>query len=177
MPQYPANDPSPVHADPGRRVASGSVLGTGARPATAPSSAYGSAVDVLHEYAPVVGRVLLSQIFLISGLMKLFNWAGTEAEMARHGMPLVPLLLGCATAVELLGGLALLLGYGSRTAAGILFLYLIPTTLIFHNFWAYQGTMQQMQLFNFLKNLAIMGAMALVVGFGPGPCSVERGCR
>jgi putative oxidoreductase len=55
-----------------------------------------------------------------------------------------------------------------------LFLFLIPTTFIFHNFWAYEGAEYVNQMQHFLKNLAIMGGLALIVGLGPGPISVDH---
>jgi putative oxidoreductase len=55
-----------------------------------------------------------------------------------------------------------------------LFLFLIPTTLIFHAFWAYEGLEYVNQMHHFLKNLAIMGGLALIVGLGPGPVSVDE---
>jgi len=95
--------------------------------------------------------------------------------MADKGMPAVPVFLVGAILCEIGGGLSLLLGCKARLGALLLFLFLIPTTLVFHNFWDYQGAEQKMQMINFMKNLAIMGGLALVVGFGPGPISVDRG--
>lgn len=126
-------------------------------------------------YAALGGRILLSIIFLLSGVMKLMNWQATEMQMAAHGMPAIPLLLALATLIEIAGGLALLLGFQTRVAALIVFLYLIPTTLIFHNFWNYQGAAQQGQLINFLKNLAIMGGLLEYSAFGAGALSMDAG--
>src|SRR5207249_4818206 len=84
----------------------------------------------------LLGRVLVSVIFLLSGVMKIMDWSGTLDHMATQGMPASSFLLALATLAEIVGGLALLLGWQTRPAAFLLFLYLIPTTLIFHNFWA-----------------------------------------
>ena len=123
---------------------------------------------ILQSYVSLAGRILVSSIFLLSGFLKIANWAGTAAEMERHGMPAVTFFLTAATVVEIVGGLALLLGFQTRFAALILFLYLIPVTPVMHNFWAVTGPAQQGQLFHFLKNLAIMGGLLLLTGFGPG---------
>src|SRR4051795_10766399 len=88
------------------------------------------------RYGPLLGRILLAHIFLVSGAAKILDWSGTEAQMAGKGMPLVPALHIGALLCELGGGLALLVGYRARLAALALFLFLIPTTVIFHNFWA-----------------------------------------
>jgi putative oxidoreductase len=125
-------------------------------------------------WAPLAGRLLLSAIFLLSGLTKFMDWNGTAAYMAGHGLPLIPVLLPIAAIVEIAGGLAILIGFKSRLAALLLFLYLIPTTLVFHNFWTAAGIEHVNQMQHFLKNLAIMGGLAMIVGLGPGFPSVDR---
>jgi putative oxidoreductase len=124
-------------------------------------------------WAPLAGRILLSTIFILSGLTKLTDWHGTADYMASHGLPLIPLLLPIAALVEILGGIAVLLGVRTRAAALLLFLYLVPTTLVFHNFWILNGAEHINQMHHFLKNLAIMGGLALLVGLGPGFPSVD----
>ena len=110
----------------------------------------------------LLGRVLLSSIFIVSAIGKLLDWSGNVQTMADKGLPLVAYFLAVALVIELLGGLALLFGFRTRWTAGLLFLYLIPVTLIMHNFWSAQGSATQMQLVNFLKNLAIMGGLLTV---------------
>jgi len=67
---------------------------------------------------------------------------------------------------------ALLTGFQARWGALALAAFLIPITLIFHNFWAFQGQEQQMQMVHFLKNLAIMGGLFQVAGASPAPVRV-----
>jgi len=115
------------------------------------------------EYFLVIfGRILLSLLFILSGLSKIGGWTELSQQMAAKGIPLVPFFLAAALIVELVGGLALLFGWQARWGAWLLFLYLIPTTLIMHNFWTYSGAEQQLQLIHFLKNLAVMGGLLLV---------------
>lgn len=110
----------------------------------------------------VFGRILLSLLFILSALGKIGAWAPLVQQLAAKGIPYAPFFLGAALVIELVGGLTLLLGWHARLGAWLLFLYLIPTTGIMHNFWAYTGEEQQVQLVNFLKNLAIMGGLLLV---------------
>jgi len=125
------------------------------------------------RYAPLAGRILIAVIFLLSGFGKLGNWSGTEAMMASKGLPFVSLLLPLAVLFELGGGLSVLLGFKARHGAIALILFLIPVTLVFHDFWAVQGPQRQMQMINFLKNVAIMGGLAYVVAFGAGSLSID----
>ncbi len=130
-------------------------------------------MEKLERFAPLVGRLLLAQIFLASGLNKIGAWEQTAGYMASKGMPLVPLFLIAAIVFEVAGGLSLALGYKARLGAAALIVFLIPVSLIFHNFWTYEGMEQQVQMAMFMKNLAIMGGLAVVVGRGAGPLSLD----
>ena len=69
------------------------------------------------RYLSLVGRILLSSIFLLSALGKITGWSATAGYMASKGMPLVPFFLAAATLVELAGGLSLLTGFQARRGA------------------------------------------------------------
>jgi putative oxidoreductase len=131
-------------------------------------------MEKIRRYSPLAGRILLALIFLLSGLNKFAAWEGTAAYMASKGMPIVPFFLVSAALVELAGGLSVALGFRARVGAAALFLFLIPTSLIFHNFWALEGMEQQVQMAMFMKNLAIMGGLLLLVAFGPGELSLDE---
>ncbi|HEY2588214.1 MAG TPA: DoxX family protein [Tepidisphaeraceae bacterium] len=125
-------------------------------------------------YAALPGRLLMSAIFILSGITKLTHLSGMASMVHMN-----PGLLAVAGAVELVGGAMLLLGLWPRLGALALFLFLIPTTLMFHNFWAAPPEHYQEQQINFLKNLAIMGGLLMVLAYGSGPLSVlpERRTR
>jgi putative oxidoreductase len=78
-------------------------------------------------------------------------------------IPWTPILLLVATLFELLGGLSMLLGYKDKWGATLLVLFLIPTTIIMHQFWFVEGGAREVQLTHFLKNLAIMGGLILFI--------------
>jgi len=114
------------------------------------------------RYITAAGRILLSLLFLVSGYFKITHWSAIAGMMASKGMPAVPVLLALAIVLEIGGGLALVFGIRPREVGWLLFLYLIPVTLMFHNFWAYQGMEQTSQMANFLKNVGVMGGLLLV---------------
>jgi len=124
--------------------------------------------------AMFLGRIFLALLFVVSGIGKITGYAGTAAVMASKGLPLVDILLPLTIAVELGGGLLLALGWKARWAAAVLFLFLIPTTLIFHQFWGIDPKLVQMQKIHFLKNVAIMGGMLMVLALGAGRWSLDR---
>lgn len=124
--------------------------------------------------AALLARVGLSLIFLLSGIGKLAQWNGTLTYMEAEGIAGAPFWLALATAIEIAGGLSILVGTYARLGAAALFLFLVPVTLIFHDFWTYTGPERQAQMIHFLKNLAIMGGLLQLLTFGPGTWSVDR---
>ncbi len=119
------------------------------------------------------GRVLLSVIFILSGFSKLFIFHSIAGMLGGKGFPLASVAAGIAIAIEIIGGLAILTGFKAKVAAWIVFLYLIPTTLLFHNFWTMQGPMRADNQIHFLKNLAIMGGLLLLASNGAGRLSFD----
>jgi putative oxidoreductase len=123
--------------------------------------------------AALVGRILLALIFIISGFGKISGYAGTAGYMASKGLPMVAVLLPLTILVELGGGLLIALGWKTRWAAAIVFLFLIPVTLVFHNPTGLGAAEAQQQMINLLKNVSIMGGMLGLFAFGPGGFSLD----
>ena len=121
-----------------------------------------------HPIIPLLGRLLMSYIFVTSGIAKVFSWSGNVSYMSTRHLPLIPVLLAVAAIVELGGSLCLITGYQARVAAFVMFLYLIAVTLLFHNYWAAGGGMAGAQETHFRKNLAIMGGLLFLAYGGPG---------
>jgi len=122
---------------------------------------------------PLLGRILLSVVFILGGIGKITGFAFEESLVAGKHLPLPAVALGVALVIELFGGLLILAGLATRLTAWILFLYLIPTTLLFHNFWAMSGMDRIDNTIHLQKNLAIMGGLLLLAAFGPGAHSVD----
>lgn len=123
-----------------------------------------------------LGRIALSAIFLASAVSHIANPAGSLKGMVANGMPggvMGGMLLFGAIAFLLVGGLMLLTGFGGRWGAVVLMLFLIPTTLKFHDFWADPAEMVRMERIQFMKNLAIFGGLMFVVAYGTGPLSMK----
>ena len=130
--------------------------------------------NLAKQYGPLIGRILLAFIFILSGYSKIGGFQQTAGYMASKGLPMAQVLLVLTIIIELGGGLMLLLGWRARWAAVAFFLWLIPTTLVFHAFWGIDAAQAQMQQIQFMKNLAIMGGMMYVMAFGSGPYSLRK---
>lgn len=128
----------------------------------------------LSNFGPLVGRILMAVIFVLSGVGKVGNFAGTAGYMASKGVPLTELALVITIIIELGAAAMLLLGWKARFAAAALFLWMIPVTLMFHDFWAAPADQQMIQQIMLLKNLAMMGGLLYIMTFGSGPYSIER---
>ena len=122
----------------------------------------------------LVGRLLLAAIFVVAGFNKIPGFDGVAGYIASKGLPMPQVLAALTIALELVGGIMLVVGYKVRWVALAFFLWLIPTTLIFHKFWGIDAAQVQNQMNHFMKNVAIMGGMALVMAFGPGAYSLDK---
>lgn len=122
----------------------------------------------------LLGRFCLSLVFLWAGLAKVFNLPGTVQYMASKQMPLIAVFLPLAIAIQLLGGLSILLGYKARYGAALLIVFIIPAALIFHDFWNLQNPERLTQQIMFMKDVAILGALLQILTRGPGPWSLDR---
>jgi len=121
----------------------------------------------------VVGRVLLTLIFLVAATGKLLDFNGTVQHLASKGVPLPQFLLAVAIALEIGGALLVLVGFHARLGALMLILFLIPTTFVIHNFWAVDGNQRIVEMLQFLKNMAILGGLLLIGAYGAGPLSLD----
>lgn len=121
----------------------------------------------------LVGRIFVSVLFLISAFFKLTAYSQMVGYATAKGLPMAGVAVAIAAALELIAGIAILTGFQTRIAAWALFLYLIPTSFYFHNFWAMTGMDQQNNMIHFLKNLAIMGGLLILAENGPGAYSVD----
>jgi putative oxidoreductase len=116
----------------------------------------------------LTGRVLLAAIFVLSGVGKAADPAGTIGYISAAGLPMPQLAYAGAVLVELGGGVALILGYRTRLVAAALALFSILAALGFHS-----ALSDQNQMIHFLKNFAMAGGLWQVVAFGGGRFSLD----
>ncbi|MGW8466325.1 DoxX family protein [Pseudomonas sp. CLCA07] len=124
--------------------------------------------NVTQASASLIGRILLSAIFILSGFSKLAAPAMMVGYISSVGLPFPQLALALAIIVEIGGGLALIAGYRTRTVAAVLALFSVFTALAFHSALADQN-----QFIHFFKNIAMAGGLLQVVAFGAGRFSLD----
>jgi len=118
-------------------------------------------------YAAPAGRLFLSMMFIMSGLTKIGQYEGTQGYMDAMGVPGAVLPLVILT--EVLGGLALLIGWKARYAAFALAGFSILSAMLFHADFSNQAEMT-----NFMKNFTIAGGFLLIVAHGAGAFSLDN---
>jgi putative oxidoreductase len=117
---------------------------------------------------PLIGRIGISAIFILSGLSKLAAPAATIGYIASAGLPLSQLGFAVALLVELGGGIALILGFHTRFAAATLAAFCVVTGLAFHH-----NLNDQNQFIHFFKNIAMAGGLLNVVALGGKSWSLD----
>ncbi|MDT3377777.1 DoxX family protein [Labrys portucalensis] len=120
------------------------------------------------RYTPLLGRVLIAAIFLLSGFGKLTAPAATAGYIAAAGLPLPYLGVILAILVELVGGILLIVGYQTRLVALAMAVFSVAAAAFFHN-----NLGDQNQFIHFFKNIAMAGGLLQVVAFGAGSLSVD----
>jgi putative oxidoreductase len=128
----------------------------------------------MNAYVIVIARVLLAAMFVLAGFSKFGNLAGTAGYIASGGLPFASVLAPLVAALEVLGGLAIIVGFQARWAALSLALFTIAASIGFHKFWAVAPEQAMVQQLMFMKNLAVAGGLLLVFSFGPGPASLDN---
>lgn len=126
-----------------------------------PAATRKSATSTLERSLPVIGRVLIAAIFLLSGASKIAAPAGSIAYITSVGLPLPALALVGAIVVEIVGGLLLISGYRVRTVAAVLAAFSLATAVFFHS-----ALGDQNQFIHFFKNVAMAGGLLQIVAFG-----------
>lgn len=121
-----------------------------------------------------VARLFMSAIFILAGFVKVVDFTQTSAMMSSVGVPWSDFLLVLAILFELGGGLLLLLGWYTRFGTFLLLIFVVVVTYFFHSFWDYEGVAYVNNVYHFMKNLFIFGALLYVFIVGPGRFSLDR---
>jgi len=143
---------------------------------------------VFQGIATVAGRVLLALIFLMSAAgNKIPQFSNVAQLMESQGVPVPHVMLVGAIGFLLAGSLSIIVGFKARIGATLLLIFLVLATYYFHDFWTWPADamwvlstnsevtmpVQQIEMISFMKNLALMGAMLLIIANGSGPMSLD----
>ena len=130
-------------------------------------------IDSFKTPLVIVGRVLLALMLIVAGFGKLTTIEGTAGYIASGGLPMASVLAVIVGLLELLGGLAIAVGFQARWAALALGLFTLAASVLFHKFWAVPADQAFVQQLMFMKNLSVAGGLFIVAALGAGPVSVD----
>ena len=130
-------------------------------------------IDSFKTPLVLVARILLALMFILSGTGKLGNLAGTAGYIASAGLPAASLLALLVGLLEVVAGIALVIGFQARWAALALGLFTLLASVLFHAYWSAPADKAYIQQLMFMKNLAVAGGMFFVAALGAGPFSVD----
>jgi putative oxidoreductase len=126
------------------------------------------------DWAALIGRILLSAIFIQTGFQKVTDFAGNVAYAAKYGVPMPEAAIVVAIVIELGCGLMLLAGFKARLAALAIAIFCVVAAFVFHRYWTMPADKQLLDNIFFWKDLALAGGMLTVFAFGPGRLSLDK---
>jgi putative oxidoreductase len=135
---------------------------------------------IMPDYPQVIGRVLLSVVFIVFGYLQFTNIGNYIANpavvkaAATSGILSPTVIAYLVAAIDLFGGLLILVGYQTRWAAVVLIAFIVLTFIFAHNFWTMEGAARAANQAHFYKNLSLIGGLLLLIAAGPGRYSLDQ---
>ena len=125
---------------------------------------------------PILARLMLAAIFILAGIGKATAFAATSGYIASKGLPVPDVLAGLTIALEIGGGILIVIGFFTRWIALLFAIFCVATAILFHQFWGTlpDGVNATAERTTFLKNIAIGGGFLLLAYFGAGPLAVDK---
>jgi len=127
----------------------------------------------VNDVVLVAGRFIFAVLFVFAGIEKFIDLPGTAAAISSKGMPLPQVLAVLTAALELGGGLLIIIGWQMRIAAMALALFTLVATYFYHDFWNMTSGEQSNNMIHALKNLSIFGGFLMLAAVGAGRYSIE----
>ncbi len=126
-------------------------------------------MDFLANLLILIGRVLISLLFLWSAVEKMRHWHQCTEKMKARGVPQVQVVMPVGLILSIIGGLSVLLGFWPRFGAILLLIFAIWTTYWTHRFWEIkEHEARKIEKLFFMKSLAIIGGLLIILAVGAG---------
>lgn len=131
-------------------------------------------MSIAEVIAPLLGRFLIGGYFLFAAAQKAQNFAFWSTVLLQEGIDGAQAVLGLVIFIETVAAVGLILGFSTRVAALVLFTYVIGAAIVLHDYWTLaDGPLRDAEAGLFFKDLAIAGALLLLVGLGPGTMALD----
>lgn len=129
--------------------------------------------DKLQNSLSLTGRLLLASLFLPAGVSKITGFGGMVGYISSAGLPFPELAAIFALTLEIVGSIALIIGFGTRPAALALAAFTLVASFFFHAFWAVPADQQYVTQLLFFKNIAVVGGLLTLAAWGAGAWSFD----
>lgn len=131
-------------------------------------------MKAIENTANLIGRFLMASLFLPAGVTKLISFDGTIAYFGSLGLPMPSIVAIAVIFIEILGGIALIVGYKVKLSAIILALFTLGASLIGHAYWAVPADQAFVAKLLFYKNIAVVGGLLILTSVGAGRLSMDQ---
>ena len=121
----------------------------------------------------LVGRLLIVALFLPAGLGKIAGFEGTLGYFASLGIPAPVFALVATIVIEVLGSIALIVGFQTRIVAVIMAIFTLAAAVTGHAYWAAPADAAFIAQLLFFKNIAVMGGLLVLASTGAGSFSID----
>lgn len=122
----------------------------------------------------LIGRIIFGGYFLMSGMNHFLQYQMTAGYAASKGVPMPGIAVLVAGALIVIGGAMVLVGWRAHWGAWLIVLFLVPVTVMMHNFWAVPADQKMSEMINFMKNMGLIGASLMLATIRYWPLSVEK---
>ena len=129
--------------------------------------------DKLQNPLSLAGRLLLASLFLPAGIGKVTGFAGTVGYISSAGLPFPELGAVLALTVEILGSIALIIGFATRPAALVLAVFTLAASYFFHSYWSVPADQYFVTQLLFFKNVGVVGGLLILAASGAGAWSID----
>lgn len=134
-------------------------------------------MNAFENIVNLLGRIAIAALFLPAGLNKLAAIEGTSGYFSSLGLPMVAVLVWLVIAIEVLGGIAILIGYQTRLVAIGLAIFTLLASIAGHAYWAVPADAVFIQQLLFFKNVAVVGGLLVLASAGAGSLSIDGRVR
>lgn len=135
-------------------------------------------MNIIETACLLLGRLLIGLYFIFPGIQKIMQFDSMSQYMEKHNVPMISVLLVVTIALQIAGGLALIVGYKGKLAAFILAGLTLVISVYMHNFWNLpEGGNVGHETQNFVKNMAIMAGLLILAARGTGQFSIDKNKR
>ncbi len=131
-------------------------------------------MNSIENTANLIGRLLIASLFLPAGVTKLIGFDGTVSYFSSLSLPMPSLMAIIVIAIEIVGGIALIVGYKVKWSAIVLALFTLGASLVGHAYWATPADQVFITKLLFYKNIAIAGGLLILGSMGGGRLSIDQ---